>query len=332
MPSVSATLERRLSAGPLERTEALRLWYRLLLVVHELQARGGCHGLLAPENILLDDAGRPSLLYPERGRELAGKLAAAPDAAVPPARLAYLAPEARQDGIGPAADVYGLGLLLFELLIGERPQPGDALAQMLPELPAPLTAAFEASYTRLDRRHPSTRALIDAIVGTPAWTPESLAEALGVAADPGEDDLPAVGGEALTHLDTLLAEMNQELREATDALQAFLPLIGLLVTLGLWPFFSWVSLAAIPLALMARMMRGDVIQKRRFMETMLERIGAFCDAQGITRVAVWQHVSEDPDRYGQVWIWMQYVEPYFLPEELQSPPRRMGGVSKVPWS
>jgi len=76
------------------------------------------HGMVAPARVVVSYEGEVKLkgfeLWPSGVREVLGE-----------ADLRYLAPEQVAGGNGdPRSDVYSLGALLFELLTGERPQPG----------------------------------------------------------------------------------------------------------------------------------------------------------------------------------------------------------------
>jgi serine/threonine protein kinase len=88
---------------------------RTLAAVHQL---GVVHRELRPEAVVIDAAGTARLL----GLGLAS--AAEPLALIAecsPELVAHLAPETLQGPTGPSADVYGLGLILYEWLTGGGP-------------------------------------------------------------------------------------------------------------------------------------------------------------------------------------------------------------------
>lgn len=103
------------------------LWLcsRLAAGLQHAHERGVLHRDLKPANILLRDDGEPMLL----DFNLAGWRGAGEDAAsvVLGGTLPYMAPEqiralrGERIAVGPAADVYSLGVVMYEMLTGETP-------------------------------------------------------------------------------------------------------------------------------------------------------------------------------------------------------------------
>ena len=113
----------------------------------------------------------------------------------------YMSPEqARgEERVGARADVFSLGVVLFELLAGRRPYVGDdffavlakivlqdppRLRDMLPGAPPAIDALVRRAMSKApEARHGSARALADALAAIPAWSlesaPPSGGEALG---------------------------------------------------------------------------------------------------------------------------------------------------------
>jgi serine/threonine-protein kinase len=175
------SLADRLRAGPLPVGEAVRVVAAVARAVADLHAHDIVHRDLKPSNILLDAAGRPyvtdfglaKLVEGDSGMTQSGTILGTP---------AYMPPEqATGHGkeVGPAADVYALGAVLYECLTGRPPfreeAPLDTLLAVLesePEPPRRLNPAVPRVLERvclqcLDkqpaRRYPSADALADAL-------------------------------------------------------------------------------------------------------------------------------------------------------------------------
>lgn len=130
----------------------LRLFAQVCRAVQFAHQNLVVHLDLKPSNILVDGNGTPKLL--DFG--VAGLLSGFADGEVAATRSRPLTPEyaspeqLRGDGVGTAADVWALGVVLYELLVGRRPfvvQRGDlALARSVLETDAPKpSTTFRAS-------------------------------------------------------------------------------------------------------------------------------------------------------------------------------------------
>jgi serine/threonine protein kinase len=155
-------LTERLTAGPLTLGQALRLGGGLAVGLGHIHRHGVIHRDLKPANVLLDDVNRPYLT--DFGIATWLGAAALTGEGLILGTPAFLAPEqVRGQPIGPAADVYALGLVLLECLTGRREYPGDpataAAARLerppaIPvDLPDPVATALRAmTHPREDRR------------------------------------------------------------------------------------------------------------------------------------------------------------------------------------
>ncbi len=122
---VGASFEARLKSNDLPRRRAVELVREVALALVHAHAEGVVHRDVKPENILVDAEGQARLTDFGLARRLdddrltvTGQVLGTP---------AYMAPEqaGRGDGIGPPADVYATGGVLYRVLTGRPPLDGD---------------------------------------------------------------------------------------------------------------------------------------------------------------------------------------------------------------
>ncbi len=119
------SLRARLATGPLPVRAALRCCRAVAEAIAEAHRRGLVHADLKPENVVISTDGRVRVVDFGLARIARG----APTAAS--GTPAYMAPE-RWRGAPPtgAIDVWALGVMLHELIAGQRPIADDALLHL----------------------------------------------------------------------------------------------------------------------------------------------------------------------------------------------------------
>ena len=136
------TFAALLDRGALERGHALALVREVALVLAHAHERGVVHRDLKPANVMIDAQGRARVL--DFGLALASGERSLTETGLVVGTPSYLSPEqARGDKtpVGPPADVYALGGMLYRILAGQPPFRGDALTllrKVLVERPVPV--------------------------------------------------------------------------------------------------------------------------------------------------------------------------------------------------
>ncbi len=124
------SLDRKLAGRPLPAREAASLLAVLAGAVDAAHRAGIVHRDLKPANVLLADDGTPKISDFGLARQLGDGLALTLSGA-PLGTPSYMAPEqaqGRSRETGPAADLYALGAILYELLTGRPPFRAESAA------------------------------------------------------------------------------------------------------------------------------------------------------------------------------------------------------------
>ncbi len=156
------TLRDLLDRGPFEPAAVARVGVRLAEVLAHVHAHDVVHRDLKPSNVLVDENGDCHLTDFGVARALGAAHLTASGEFVGTA--AYLAPEQVTDvEVGPAADVYALGLVLLECLTGHTEYTGSTVETAIarlnrpPRIPAELPAAWRALLSAMTAQAPAER-------------------------------------------------------------------------------------------------------------------------------------------------------------------------------
>lgn len=174
--------------GRLDARLAVDILRQVLSALAHAHAAGIVHRDIKPENILLHERGftepdgfsRPGtvkvtdfglgiadLLTPAAGQTRSIVFSTDTtdaDAQQIAGSLDYMAPEQRQGApVDPRADLFACGVVLFEMLTGERPEGTEVPSDLHKGVPAHLDDAFRRSYARLENRFADAAAFLQAI-------------------------------------------------------------------------------------------------------------------------------------------------------------------------
>jgi DNA-binding beta-propeller fold protein YncE/predicted Ser/Thr protein kinase len=225
-------LKKRIAArGPLPPPEAIEMLAQVADALDAAHAAGIVHRDVKPHNILLE--GDRAYLTDFGLAKALGDSGVLSDASVV-GTAEYMSPEQwRGSRVGPAADVYSLGCVLYEAVTGIAPfarQAGDSE----PEMPRGLDAVIERAVAKEPAdRHPSAGALIAAARERQGATPTATAVLTEA------PDRPTL-----------------RLGERTRALEAEPAGRRALLSRGPWPFVAGLALAAAALAAVVFLLLG----------------------------------------------------------------------------
>lgn len=169
--------QRLVAEGTFSLEQALSITESVLDALAAAHREGLVHRDVKPENVLLDDEGRPKLA--DFGLARAVTEVTSTSSGMLLGTVAYLAPELVSSGDGDSrADVYSCGVLLYELVTGRQPYTaetalGVASRHLHEDMPAPsavvpwLPVEFDQLIATMTARDPQAR-------------PKDAGEALGL--------------------------------------------------------------------------------------------------------------------------------------------------------
>ena len=206
------SLATRCEEGPITTREALALLRAICRPLGWAHANGVVHRDLKPDNVFLaDQPGGPRVKLLDWG--LSAQMSAAERCVPAEAKLVgtprYIAPEqARGDRVDERADIYALGAMAYELLLGRAPFEGDGLTELVrqhvteapppprtiwPTIPRELDVLLTAMLAKDPAERPSLARVHEGLRGIGGRLPGPRAPMLSrITADPARDVLETV--------------------------------------------------------------------------------------------------------------------------------------------
>ena len=199
------TLWERVEAGPVPVGDACAIALAVLAALDHAHSRGVLHRDIKPDNVLFNDAGVPKLVDFGIAKVLGEASEHRTATGVIMGTPAYMAPEQGTGRpVGPATDVYAIGVVLYELLGGRLPfestgdsmsqlyrhvnEPPPPLAEVAPSVPRPIADVVMVALAKdAADRHPGAAAFATALAAAaaealgPGWLADSDVPVMGVA-------------------------------------------------------------------------------------------------------------------------------------------------------
>ena len=174
------TYREALRAGELHDEEAIEACAQVCDGLAHAHGAGILHRDVKPSNVLLADGDRVSARVLDFGLAQMADAETLTEAGDVPGTLAYISPERLAGGEAtPAADVWAVGVMLWEALAGRHPfwrgsmletaraieAGARPLAEFRPDLPKRLLRIVDSALAKNPARRPSARELADALRG-----------------------------------------------------------------------------------------------------------------------------------------------------------------------
>jgi len=177
-----SSLRPIISAKNINANDAVAIMRQVLAGLKYAHANGLVHRDIKPENILVHEraktdgyGGEGVIKVTDFGLGKAATTVGAqsivysaslnsPEAKEIAGSLDYMAPEQRSGGnVDGRADLYACGVVLYELLTGERPAGTDLPSDVNQNVPKWLDEVFKRSYARLEKRYASADEFLAAL-------------------------------------------------------------------------------------------------------------------------------------------------------------------------
>jgi len=179
--------------GSLTVEQTLQLITPVLSALSAAHRIGIIHRDIKPENILISKDGRIKVADFGLARNIAMGQTMTAESSVVLGSVSYLSPEQVQRGVADArSDIYAIGIVLFEMLTGDKPYSGETPIQI--------------AYRHVNDRIPNIQTINSAI-------PASVAELVYEVTAPNPDQRPKDAEELLSKLKEIQAKIDPKRRQ-----------------------------------------------------------------------------------------------------------------------